>query len=56
MLTNLLYEVCKWLDLNNKWERKSVPAGYRLPEIELLFQRIDKKVIEEETEKLKVFF
>lgn len=48
-------KVCKWLDLNNKWERKSVPAGYRLPEIELLFQRIDKKVIEEETEKLKVF-
>lgn len=47
-------KVCRWLDINNKWERKSVPSGYRLPEIDILFQRIDKKVIEEETEKLKV--
>lgn len=46
-------KVCRWLNINNKWERKSVSAGYRLPEIEILFKRIDKKVIEEETEKLK---
>lgn len=45
-------KVCSWLNLTVDWEPKSVPAGYQLPEIEILFQRIDKKVIEEETEKL----
>lgn len=42
-----------WLNINNKWERQSVEAGYKLPEVEILFQRIDKSVIEIETEKLK---
>lgn len=46
-------KVCIWLDISHTWERKSVPAGYHLPETEILFQRIDKKVIEEESEKLK---
>lgn len=46
-------KVCRWLSLNNKWEKQSVPAGYVLPEVEILFQRLDKKVIETETEKLK---
>lgn len=47
-------KVCKWLQLDQVWEPHAVPAGYRLPEIEILFNRIDKKVIEEETEKLKL--
>lgn len=42
-----------WLNINNKWERQSVEAGYKLPEVEILFQRIDRSVIEIETEKLK---
>ena len=46
-------KVCKWLHLNNTWKPQSVPVGYHLPEIEILFNRIDKAVIEEETEKLK---
>ena len=46
-------KVCGWLGINSKWEKQSVVAGYRLPEVEILFQRIDKKVIEEETEKLR---
>lgn len=46
-------KVCKWLGINNQWEKQSVPAGYLLPEVEILFQRIDKKVIDAETEKLK---
>lgn len=45
-------KVCKWLGINNKWVKQSVPAGYPLPEVEILFQRIDKKVIETESEKL----
>lgn len=46
-------KICTWLEINNKWEPQSVPSGYHLPEIEILFQRIDKKVIEEESAKLK---
>lgn len=46
-------KVCGWLNIDHNWEPHSVPAGYQLPEIEILFQRIDKKVIEEESEKLK---
>lgn len=42
-----------WLGLKEEWKRQSVPAGRPLPEVELLFQRIDKKVIEAETEKLR---
>lgn len=45
-------KVCKWLNVSTKWEKQSVPAGYTLPEVEILFQGIDKKVIETETEKL----
>ena len=46
-------KVCRWLGINNHWEKQSVPTGYALPQIEILFQRIDKKVIETESEKLK---
>lgn len=46
-------KVMRWLNICNKWERQHVSGGYLLPEAEILFQRIDKKAIEEETEKLK---
>lgn len=46
-------KVCKWLGIKNVWERQSVPAGYVLPKVEILFERIDKKVIETESEKLR---
>ena len=46
-------KVLKWLNLSNQWKRQYVESGYLLPEVEILFHRIDKKVIEEETEKLK---
>lgn len=48
-------KVLRWFHLTSKWERQSVPTGYLLSEAELLFQRIDKKVIEHETEKLNAF-
>ncbi len=47
-------KVCNWLRTDSRWERHSVSAGYILPEIEVLFQRIDKKVIETETAKLNL--
>jgi len=46
-------KICGWLKLENRWEYQSVDVGYKLSEIGILFQRIDKKVIELETEKLK---
>ncbi|MBR4965279.1 MAG: methionine--tRNA ligase [Lachnospiraceae bacterium] len=46
-------KVSKWLSIELNWAQKSVPAGFKLPEVEILFQRIDKKVIETESEKLK---
>ena len=46
-------KVAKWLNINHQWKPQNVPAGLLLPEVEILFQRIDKKVIETETEKLK---
>lgn len=49
-------KILGWLNIGNKWERQSVSSGYLLPKIEILFQRIDKKVIENETEKLKAVF
>ena len=42
-----------WLSVTGRWEPQFVPSGYPLPETELLFHRIDKKVIEQETEKVK---
>lgn len=36
-------KICGWLGIGNRWEKQQVPAGYRLPETGILFQRIDKK-------------
>lgn len=45
-------KVFEWLSIRNRWEKQSVEAGYRLPKIEILFQRLDKSIIEIESEKL----
>ncbi len=31
-------KVCNWLSVDSHWQRCSVPAGYRLPEIEVCFK------------------
>lgn len=42
-------KVCEWLNLSEEWKPQYVEAGYRLPEtIDVLFERLDKKIIEEE--------
>lgn len=46
-------KVIKWLCLNSRWEKQQVPQGYELPETQILFARLDKKLAEEELEKLK---
>ncbi len=42
-----------WLKLTNNWQFQHVPAGLILPEISVLFRRIDREEITEEEEKLK---
>lgn len=46
-------KVCGWLGLTNRWGKQAVPIGYRLPKVEILFQRIDKKDIDAQTRKLE---
>lgn len=45
-------KVCNWLKISNEWKKQFVSRGYQLPEIEILFERIDKRIVEEEKEKL----
>lgn len=47
-------KVCKWLNISSDWSYKEVKPGYVLPEIQILFERLDKKVIEEERDKLSI--
>ncbi len=44
-------KVRSWLAIDNRWNVKEVPAGREIPETEILFQRIDKKTIQEEKER-----
>jgi len=45
-------KVCDWLQLETRWEKQFVKENYQLPKTNILFERIDKKVIEEEKAKL----
>jgi len=40
------------LNVSGDWSYKTVESGYKLPEIEILFERLDRNVIEEERSKL----
>lgn len=42
----------KWLGLEEGWEPRYVAPGFCIPETEILFERIDKGRVEEESEKL----
>lgn len=44
--------VQNWFKINNKWVIKIVPEGFELPDIKILYERIDKKKIDEEIEAL----
>ena len=46
-------KICGWLQLSAEWKPQQVKAGYPVPEVQVLFERLDKKVVEEETEKLE---
>ena len=42
-----------WLSVENSWSKKTVSAGFVISEPDILFQRLDKKVVDEELEKLQ---
>ena len=41
-----------WLAIKDGWAVKSVPAGFIIPKPEILFERLDKRVIDEELQRL----
>jgi len=41
-----------WLGIEDGWVAKSVAAGFAIAEIEILFERLDKSVIDEELQRL----
>ena len=43
----------EWLGVSAEWRVQYSKQGYRLPEISILFERLDKNIIQEELEKLK---
>jgi len=45
-------KVKSWLAIEDGWSAKSVAAGFVIPEPEILFERLDKKVIDEELQRL----
>jgi methionyl-tRNA synthetase len=47
-------KIFAWLNLDREWKPQSVLQGHTLPEISILFERIDKSVIDDETSRLKL--
>ena len=45
-------KIFEWLNLKSDWKPQTVDTGYEIPEISVLFVRLDKDVIAVETEKL----
>lgn len=43
----------QWLAIDNDWVVKKIPAGFTIPEPEILFERLDKSVIDEELKRLR---
>ena len=45
-------KITKWLNLNNEWKPQYVKEGSKISDISILFERLDKNIIEEERRKL----
>ena len=45
-------KIREWLSIENSWSVKSVPIGFVIPKPEILFERLDKKVVDEELGRL----
>lgn len=47
-------KVCGWMQVENVWKRQTVSGGLVLADIQILFERIDKRVVEEEMKALSL--
>lgn len=47
-------KVQSWLNISYKWEAQFIETGYEIPKTQILFERIDKKVIDDEVKKLSL--
>ncbi len=45
-------KVLAWFALDHLWQPNCVPTGYALPEISILFERLEKSIVETEIQKL----
>ncbi len=45
-------KVHQWLNLNQTWKPQFVDTGFVIPNVEILYERIDKNVVEEEINKI----
>jgi len=45
-------KVKSWMAIENGWAMKNITSGFMIPEPEILFERLDKKVIEDELQRL----
>jgi methionyl-tRNA synthetase len=43
-----------WLDLTADWKQQNLKAGFVLPEISILFERLDKSIVDTELDSLKL--
>lgn len=46
-------KIRNWLAVDNTWSFKRIPAGFLIPEPEILFERLDKKIVDEELHRLQ---
>ena len=46
-------KIMDWLSIESSWSVKIVSVGFLIPEPEILFERLDKKVVAEELERLQ---
>jgi len=46
-------KVKQWLAIKDGWAAKTVPVGFVIPEPQILFERLDKKIIDEELQRLQ---
>ncbi len=44
--------VIKWFGVSTDWKKQYTPTGYVIPETNILFERLDKNIVEDETNKL----
>lgn len=46
-------KISGWLNLSSEWKPKYVKCGFTIPEPKILFERIDKNIVDEEIKRLK---